>query len=50
MRFDDSFDSYIEQCDDKNILNGDGCSEECLIETDFQCIGFPSDCISLKEE
>lgn len=26
-----------EQCDDGNIVNGDGCSSTCVIETGWQC-------------
>ena len=29
----------IEQCDDKNLVNGDGCSETCLIEAGWLCVG-----------
>ena len=25
------------ECDDGNIENGDGCSDQCLIETHFNC-------------
>jgi len=31
------FKENYEQCDDGNILNGDGCSRDCLIEEDFDC-------------
>ena len=28
-----------EQCDDGNMLAGDGCSDACTIEAGFQCLG-----------
>jgi len=34
----------IEQCDDGNTRNGDGCSSTCLTETSYTCIGEPSVC------
>jgi cysteine-rich repeat protein len=34
----------LEECDDGNILGGDGCSAKCLIETGFTCSGLPSIC------
>ena len=33
-----------EECDDRNILSGDGCSQNCLIEKDYICLGEPSVC------
>jgi cysteine-rich repeat protein len=33
-----------EQCDDKNPVNGDGCSSICKIEPFFTCSGQPSTC------
>ncbi|KAG7258229.1 hypothetical protein CRUP_023799 [Coryphaenoides rupestris] len=33
-----------EQCDDGNLLDGDGCSKTCLKETGFNCQGEPSLC------
>lgn len=27
----------IEECDDGNLVNGDGCSSECAIEVGFKC-------------
>lgn len=27
------------QCDDGNILSGDGCSSTCTIETGYSCVG-----------
>lgn len=28
-----------EDCDDGNLLDGDGCSKKCLMETGFNCKG-----------
>ena len=33
-----------EQCDDGNVVNGDGCSSTCQIQTGFTCVGTPSVC------
>jgi len=33
-----------EECDDSNILNGDGCSDTCQEETGYLCLGAPSVC------
>ena len=33
-----------EQCDDRNVVNGDGCSMFCAAETGYICIGSPSVC------
>uniref|UniRef100_A0A672GNP6 Pappalysin 2 n=1 Tax=Salarias fasciatus TaxID=181472 RepID=A0A672GNP6_SALFA len=33
-----------EQCDDSNLLDGDGCSKKCLKEMGFKCNGEPSQC------
>uniref|UniRef100_A0A665UJ66 Pappalysin 2 n=1 Tax=Echeneis naucrates TaxID=173247 RepID=A0A665UJ66_ECHNA len=33
-----------EQCDDSNLLDGDGCSKKCLKEMGFNCNGEPSQC------
>ena len=29
-----------EECDDGNVVNGDGCSAECMIEPGFSCYHF----------
>ena len=29
----------ISECDDGNIISGDGCSSECMIEENFLCVG-----------
>ena len=38
----------MHECDDGNKNNGDGCSDECMIEQGFQCMGgsdsFPDFC------
>jgi len=33
-----------EQCDDGNLINGDGCSSTCQIEAGMSCVGSPSVC------
>ncbi|XP_056276626.1 pappalysin-2 isoform X1 [Pseudoliparis swirei] len=33
-----------EECDDSNLLDGDGCSKKCRKETSFNCNGEPSRC------
>jgi cysteine-rich repeat protein len=33
-----------EQCDDSNLVDGDGCSSSCQTETGFSCTGEPSSC------
>ncbi len=35
---------YYERCDDKNNVNGDGCSSSCKIESGYSCSGQPSVC------
>ena len=37
-------DLVIEQCDDGNTVNGDGCLSDCLIEIGYACTGQPSVC------
>ena len=34
----------IEACDDNNNVGGDGCSNTCQIEANYQCFGSPSVC------
>jgi cysteine-rich repeat protein len=36
-----------EQCDDGNVLNGDGCSFSCQVEAGWNCEGTPSSCTQL---
>jgi MYXO-CTERM domain-containing protein len=36
-----------EQCDDGNLLAGDGCSPTCLIEPGYRCAGTRSVCTSV---
>ncbi|XP_006887773.1 PREDICTED: pappalysin-2 [Elephantulus edwardii] len=36
--------SLGEECDDGDLLNGDGCSRTCELEEGFNCIGEPSLC------
>jgi len=33
-----------EQCDDGNVVNGDGCSSTCTIQPGYTCVGTPSVC------
>lgn len=33
-----------EECDDKNMADGDGCTKECKIEQGWECSGSPSVC------
>ncbi len=33
-----------EDCDDENLVSGDGCSDVCLAEVGFTCTGEPSVC------
>jgi cysteine-rich repeat protein len=34
-----------EQCDDGNVVSGDGCSATCQLEACYACSGEPSNCI-----
>jgi cysteine-rich repeat protein len=34
----------LEECDDSNLFNNDGCSAICTIEQNWSCVGFPSIC------
>ncbi|XP_051712910.2 pappalysin-2 isoform X1 [Oryctolagus cuniculus] len=36
--------SLGEECDDGDLLNGDGCSRVCELEQGFNCVGEPSLC------
>ena len=36
-----------EQCDDGNLIAGDGCNKSCSIETDWTCSGTPSMCMPI---
>ncbi len=33
-----------EECDDNNLVSGDGCSDKCVIEPCHECTGEPSRC------
>ena len=33
-----------EECDDGNVVDGDGCSSSCTVEDGFTCVGEPSVC------
>ena len=41
----------MEECDDNNILNDDGCSENCTVEDHYHCTqtnsSLPSDCVQV---
>ncbi|KAK3567564.1 hypothetical protein QTP86_020030, partial [Hemibagrus guttatus] len=34
----------MEECDDRNLLDRDGCSKKCSMEPGFNCVGQPSHC------
>ncbi|XP_060729395.1 pappalysin-2 [Tachysurus vachellii] len=34
----------MEECDDGNLLDRDGCSKKCSMELGFNCVGQPSHC------
>lgn len=36
---EDSFLYRLEECDDSNLLDGDGCSKKCRMEMGFNCKG-----------
>jgi cysteine-rich repeat protein len=38
-----------EGCDDENTAPGDGCSEQCTVESGFTCEGAPSVCADVDE-
>ncbi|TMS09610.1 Pappalysin-2 [Larimichthys crocea] len=40
----DGFIQGSEECDDNNLLDGDGCSKKCHKEMGFNCKGEPSQC------
>lgn len=33
-----------EECDDENLMDGDGCDKQCKVEKSFLCRGTPSSC------
>ena len=35
----DGRNSGLNECDDGNLIDGDGCSALCFIEEDFKCEG-----------
>ncbi|XP_016097486.1 pappalysin-2-like [Sinocyclocheilus grahami] len=37
-----------EDCDDGNLLDGDGCSKKCQVEPGFKCHGQPSLCYAFE--
>jgi cysteine-rich repeat protein len=38
-----------EVCDDGNTSSGDGCSDTCVVEPGFSCVGRPSSCASCSD-
>ncbi len=36
--------SDLEECDDNNLANGDGCNDQCEVEDGFACHDEPSNC------
>ena len=38
---DGAKDDIVEECDDGNSIDGDGCSAACKIETGWACSGAP---------
>jgi cysteine-rich repeat protein len=38
-----------EACDDGNVVDGDGCSATCTLETGFDCTGAPTLCTDIDE-
>ncbi|XP_027790860.2 pappalysin-2 [Marmota flaviventris] len=40
--------SLGEECDDGDLLNGDGCSRTCELEKGFNCVGEPSLCYTYE--
>jgi cysteine-rich repeat protein len=43
----DGIVSLGEECDDHNVVPGDGCSATCTVEECWQCTGKPSTCTPL---
>lgn len=38
---------FDHECDDGNVLDGDGCSSDCKFEEGFRCsLTFPTVCVS----
>lgn len=33
----DGFNFGINECDDGNLISGDGCSADCVVEEDWRC-------------
>jgi uncharacterized repeat protein (TIGR01451 family) len=45
----DGLITSIEQCDQGNTTNGDGCSSVCTVEPGWQCSGQPSVCVRVVD-
>ena len=43
----DGFVDGAEECDDGDVVTGDGCSDACAIEMGYGCTGAPSTCVAL---
>ena len=41
---DGTYDATTEECDDGNRSSGDGCDEDCVVESGYSCSGSPSVC------
>ena len=39
MKFYRNIISFFKQCDDGNIISGDGCNSSCQIEPGYTCAG-----------
>ena len=35
----DGFNFGMVECDDGNLINGDGCDSKCRVEKGYKCIG-----------
>ena len=47
VKCDEGFDG-CEECDDGNLIDGDGCNLNGLIEDGYECIGEPSVCTEIE--
>lgn len=48
VRCGDGAVASLEQCDDGNLVAGDGCSERCRVELGKKCDGEPSVCVDTE--
>jgi cysteine-rich repeat protein len=42
----DELTNGMEECDDGNLIDGDGCSSICVLEDGWDCGGQPTTCIA----